>query len=291
DGRVELWETSPTKRPIVFHQAHEKPVRALGFGPDGGLFASGSGDGITKLWNGEDGSLRGTLQAPRALRAVALSNSMLVARSDDGDATLWSLDTLSIIHTFGGLSGRTSTIAIAENSVLITVISVNTNDDSANTEIRIAAGICFDQCVVYLLDVVNHTIIATFNVPYEIHTTTFLPDNSQLVAQSIDGASLSLNLINKHITKGPTLEHLIQLPNTPLWRGVPVWHCQDKEQHYFSALFPQHKSPVPVLRIPRDLRVSRWSQGVSMIALGCRDGRVILLRLPAMSADGYSVTV
>ncbi|KIL53842.1 hypothetical protein M378DRAFT_174550 [Amanita muscaria Koide BX008] len=216
---------------------------------------------------------------------------MLVARSDDGDATLWSLDTLSLIHTFGGLSGITSTIAIAENGALITVISVNTDGDSDDMELRIANGVFVDQSVVSLLDVVNHTTIATFNVPYQIHTMTFLPDNSQLMAQSIDGAFLSLNLTNKHITKGPTLEHLIQLPNTPLWHGVPVWYCHDKGQHYFSALFPQHKSPVPVLQIPRDLHVSRWSQGASMIALGCGDGRVILLRLPAMSADGYSVTV
>ncbi|KIL53848.1 hypothetical protein M378DRAFT_174547 [Amanita muscaria Koide BX008] len=216
---------------------------------------------------------------------------MLVARSDDGDATLWSLDTLNLIHTFGGLSGITSTIAIAENSALITVISVNVKNDAAAMEFRIAEGLFVNQSVVSLLDVVNHTTIATFNVPYQIHTMTFLPDNSLLVAQSIDGVFLSLNLTNKHITKGLMLEHLIQLPNTPVWHGVPVWHCQDKGQHYFSALFPQHKSPVPVLWIPRDFHVSRWSQGASMIALGCRDGRVILLRLPAISADGHFVTV
>ncbi|KIL62290.1 hypothetical protein M378DRAFT_800563 [Amanita muscaria Koide BX008] len=109
---------------------------------------------------------------------------------------------------------------------------------------------------------------------------TFLPDNSRLMVQTDSGDFRSYNLINKHIMKGPVLEHLIQLPNIPLWNGVPVWHCQDKEQHYLSAFFSQHWSPVPVLLIPRDLAVTRWTQGLSMIVLGSGDGRILLVRLP-----------
>ncbi|KIL62289.1 hypothetical protein M378DRAFT_800559, partial [Amanita muscaria Koide BX008] len=100
DGTVELWGTSPTKRRIASHQAHTTTVMALGFGPDGGLFASGQwNDGTIKLWNGGDGALRGTLIVPGELEAVALSNSVLVA-GWVGGVTLWSLDTLSLIHTF-----------------------------------------------------------------------------------------------------------------------------------------------------------------------------------------------
>ncbi|KIL62680.1 hypothetical protein M378DRAFT_54012, partial [Amanita muscaria Koide BX008] len=72
DGTVELWGTSPTKRRIASHQAHRGSVRALGFGPDGGLFASGS-DGTIQLWNGGDGALHGTLDGPSGLGSVALS--------------------------------------------------------------------------------------------------------------------------------------------------------------------------------------------------------------------------
>ncbi|KIL62309.1 hypothetical protein M378DRAFT_795001 [Amanita muscaria Koide BX008] len=290
DGRVELWETSPTKRRIdplalrskmeaiffrIFHQSrHTEPVRALGFDPDGRLFVSGSEDGTIKLWNGGDGVLRGTLKAPGRLQAVALSNGVLAA-AWNGGVTLWGLDTLSFIHTFARSDDRVVKVSIAENSALIAVVNdVSTFADIWGNTVR---------SVVSLLDVMNHTTVATFDdIPYRIHTMTFLPDNSQLVVQSDKGIFLSLNLVNKHVMKGPTLEHLIRLPNIPIWHGVPIWHCQDKdsEQHYFAALLSQHKNPVPVLWTPRDLHVTAWTQGSSMIAVGCGDGRVILLRLP-----------
>ncbi|KIL56707.1 hypothetical protein M378DRAFT_172468 [Amanita muscaria Koide BX008] len=273
DGTVELWGTSPAKRRIgpralrskmqaiffrIFRQSrHTKSVRALGFDPDGGLFASGSWDGTIKLWNGGDGALRGTLKVPSYVKGVALSNSVLVAA--DRDVTLWSLDTLRSIHTFKQ-SG--STVSIAENSALIAV----------------SYGL-YDRRV-GLLDVVNRTTIATFDVPFsDIHTMTFLPDNSRIMLHSFHGNFLSLDLVNKRIIPGATLENLIQFPGILRWHDVPIWHCRDKlkKQHYFAALFSQHKSPVPVLWIPKDLRLTAWT---STIALGCEDGRVILLRLP-----------
>ncbi|KIL59001.1 hypothetical protein M378DRAFT_169886 [Amanita muscaria Koide BX008] len=275
DGTVELWGTSPTRRRIgplylrskmeailfrIFRQSrHTESVWALGFDPDGEVFASGSYDGTIKLWNGGDGALRGNLKAPSYVQAVALSNSVLVA-AGDGDVALWSLDTLSPIHTFKQSGSK---LSIAENSALIAVSDYRFRDSP-----------------VALLDVVNRTTIATFNVPSYIHSMTFLPDNSQVVVQPFDGDFRSFNLVTKRIIHEPTLENLIQFPNIPRRHGVPIWHCQDNRQHYFAASFSQHKSPVPVLWIPKDLRLTVWTQGSSMIALGCEDGRVILLRLP-----------
>ncbi|KIL62673.1 hypothetical protein M378DRAFT_752536 [Amanita muscaria Koide BX008] len=288
DGRVELWKTSLIKRRIgplslrskmktifvhIFRRSrHTRSVRALEFGPDGRLFASASLDSTIKLWNGKDGSLRGTFKVSGEVRALALSNSVLVAGHGWSNVTLWSLDTLSRIHTFETSGKSVSKVSIADNNALIAVVKADIFFADILDNVV--------HSVISLLDVVNRTTIATFDIPYHIHKMTFLPDNSKLVAQSSDGVYLSLNLINKHITKGLPLEDVIQLPDTSLCHGVPVWHCQNKDQHYFSALFSGHKSPVPVLWIPRGLGLSQWTQESSMIALGCRDGRVILLRLP-----------
>ncbi|KIL56067.1 hypothetical protein M378DRAFT_541362 [Amanita muscaria Koide BX008] len=259
DGTVELWETSPTKRRLASHQDHVNIVSAVVFRPDGAVLASGSYDRTIKLWNGGDGSLCGSFKAPAQLQnlKVALSNNVLVAAWDSG-VSLWSLDTLRLIHTFENYSGAEFTVSIAENSALIAV--------------------AYDHTI-FLLDAVNHTTIATFDVPDAIHTLTFLPDNSQLVATPYLGDFITIDLINKHTIKEPVLEHLTQLPNTPFWHDAPIWYLQDNTRHYCSALYSQHKSLVPVLYIPKDLPVTAWTQGSSMIAFGCGDGRLILLRL------------
>ncbi|KIL60939.1 hypothetical protein M378DRAFT_167618 [Amanita muscaria Koide BX008] len=259
DGTVELWETSPTKCRTASRWCDR--VSAVGFGPDGRLFASGSDDGTIKLWNVGDVSLYGTLIASGGLEAVALSGGVLVAAGKDG-VTLWSLDTLSLIHTL-------KASRLPSGSLMSSTIS----DDSD------LAAIAFDKGV-HLVDVMNGTTaIATFTVSYGIRKLTFLPDKTQLVAQIYNGDFQSFNLINNSIANGPTLEHLIQLPDTPLWHGVPVWLCWASGEHYVAALFPQHQTPVPVLWIPSDISVMAWAQGSSMIALGCDDGRIILLRL------------
>ncbi|KIL55961.1 hypothetical protein M378DRAFT_173135 [Amanita muscaria Koide BX008] len=257
DGTVELWETSPTKRRIASHNGDR--VSAVEFGPDGRLFASGSRDGTIKLWNAGDGSLHGTLIASGEVRALALSGSVLVATAWTRDVTLWSLDTLSLIHTLKEIGAGASTVSISDDSGLV------------------ALG--FDNGSVHLVDVMNCTTIAKF-VFYAIHKLTFLPDKTQLVAQTYNGHFRSLNLINNCITNGPTLEHLIQLPDTPLWYGVPVWLSWANRQCNVAALFSQHQTPVPVLWIPSDISVMARTQGSSMIALGCDDGRIILLQLP-----------
>ena len=187
---------------------------------------------------------------------------MLVTAYSSGRSgvTLWSLDTLRAIHTF--------------EMNIITSLKVSISEDST----LIAVCLRHDRRVT-LFDVVNRTTIRTFHVPSYIRTMASLPDNSQLVVLSDEGVFQSFNLFNNHTTQGPTLDHLVQLPNTPLWHGVPVLHCKDKEQHYFAALVPQHKSPVPVLWIPKQIPVTAWTQGSSMIALRYK-GRVILLRLP-----------
>ncbi|KIL56197.1 hypothetical protein M378DRAFT_17293, partial [Amanita muscaria Koide BX008] len=157
---VELWETSPTKRQLsAFRHGHGR--LSVGFAPDGRLFYSEDLVGTINLWNAGDGSLHGTLKASPGLRAVALSNSVLVATGSD--VTLWSLDTLSPI-TLKKCDSDATAVSISDESDLV--------------------AIGFEDKSVHLVDVVNRTTIATFTVPCVIFKLTFLPDNSRLVVQT-----------------------------------------------------------------------------------------------------------
>ncbi|KIL66481.1 hypothetical protein M378DRAFT_124069 [Amanita muscaria Koide BX008] len=111
DGTVELRETSPTKRRIdplaplsemetlfyrIFRQSrHTRSVQALGFDPDGRLFASGSNDGTIKLWNGGDGAL--LVAHTRHRKAVATlgynpNGRRFASVSVHGTINLWDVE-------------------------------------------------------------------------------------------------------------------------------------------------------------------------------------------------------
>ncbi|KIL56869.1 hypothetical protein M378DRAFT_16676 [Amanita muscaria Koide BX008] len=255
------------KRRISAHRHHQQPIKALMFSPNGRQFASSSGDdGTINLWDGEDGARRANIQySPGChLCEVDVSNSMLAA-AGDGGITLWDCKTLNPIQTFDGFftnlffSADGTLLAAATNSI-ITVFNVKT-----------------------------HTAIASFETDSEgPDKMAFLPDNSQLVVWLIEVDSdenifyvvTSFSLLSEEQIRGPSFEALMQLPDMPLWHGVPVWVNQERDQYYLEALFSQHDDPVPVLWIPRELHARQLVQRRCMIAILCAGGRIVFLRLP-----------
>ncbi|KIL57843.1 hypothetical protein M378DRAFT_15986 [Amanita muscaria Koide BX008] len=269
NGAIELWKTGGlAKQRIATRKNHPLKVTTLGFSPNGRQYASGSGDGTINLWNGEGGMLRGAFHYRTIfafgsfawLYAVGVSNSVLAAAGTCG-IVLWNPQTLDRIHTFTG-SFRTP-LSFSDNGALLVAV--------CDTPPR--------QIIVF--DVTKHAKIAGFdNSNGRIRATAFLPDNSQLVVQLFNDNFLMFNLVNKEVIRQPVFEDIIQLCNMPLWYGVPVWVNMEDKQLQVRALFSQHDHPVPVLWIPQELHVQEWAQGRSIIALGCEDGRFVLLRLP-----------
>ncbi|KIL60507.1 hypothetical protein M378DRAFT_14071 [Amanita muscaria Koide BX008] len=265
DGAVELWETDDfPKRRIAAHRHHQLLIMTLGFSPDGRQFASGSYEGNINLWDGEDGARRADLQYSKdgGLRGVEVSNSILAAAGDLG-ISLWDCKTLDRIQKFD--ESFTTPLSFSADGALLAA--------SASTSASIT-----------VFDVKRHTAIATFenNKTARPHTMAFLTDNSQLVVWQYDRYDskfdfLTFDIVSKKAIRGPSFEKFIQLPDMPLWHGVPVWVNKERD---LEALFSQHDEPVPVLWIPRELDVRKWVQRRSMIGILCEDGRVVLLRLP-----------
>ncbi|KIL55850.1 hypothetical protein M378DRAFT_17576 [Amanita muscaria Koide BX008] len=283
DGAVELWETDGfSKRRIAAHEHHQRSVMTLGFSPDGKQFASGSDDGTINLWDGEDGARHADLRYfPEGfcvqLRGVEVSNSVVAAVGNRG-ISLWDCKTLDCIQSFDG--DFTTPVSFSADGALLAAVAVQYQ----------CSSITF-----IVFDVTTHTAIATFDTGWSVvHTMSFLPDNSRLIASGNLYDSkfefLTFTLISKKAIRGPSFENFIQLPSMPLWHGVPVWVNKERGQYYLEALFSQHDNPVPVLWIPWEFVAQKWVQRRSMIVIGCHDGRVILLRLPT-TTTGRSGTV
>ncbi|KIL56045.1 hypothetical protein M378DRAFT_17436 [Amanita muscaria Koide BX008] len=269
DGAVELWETDGLRR-IAAHRHRQGGIVALGFRPDGMQFASGSNYGIINLWDGEDGTRRAELQysharddGPSRLIGVEFSNSVLAAAGNYG-INLWDCKTLDLIQIFDG--DFTTLLSFSPDGALLAAASWYS---------------------ITVFDVTGNRYIGDFeNAGRDMGTIGFLSDNSQLVLWEREASDskldfLTLDLVSKKAIPGASFEKLIQLPEMPLWHGVPVWANKEGKQYYLEALFSQHDDPVPVLWIPRELAVLKWVQRRSMIAIQCKDGRVVLLRLPA----------
>lgn len=74
---------------------HLKTVRVLAFSPDGKLLASGSDDGVVKLWDAEDGSLQRSLKGyamPVTTIAFSADSKQMLTGSEDGIAKVWDLE-------------------------------------------------------------------------------------------------------------------------------------------------------------------------------------------------------
>ncbi|KIL60452.1 hypothetical protein M378DRAFT_917340 [Amanita muscaria Koide BX008] len=176
DGAVELWEVDGfQKRQISVHRHHQSRITTLGFSSDGRQFASVSLDhdhSTINLWDGEDGVRRADLRHFPNLLGVAVSNSVL-ATVCKYQIHLWNCTTqadrdMLACKIRDNVRGEFETpLSFSADGALLAAVSVINNAHS-----------------IIVFDITSHTAIATFDVGWKayLHSMTFLPDNSQLLA-------------------------------------------------------------------------------------------------------------
>ena len=105
-GQVQIWLYS--KRQFQFTwRAHDSVVTALAFSPDEQRLATGSWDGVIKLWNAANGALLWISPAVDAIMGLAFSldGRIIASGGTDGQIRLWDAASGALLQTLNDHTG------------------------------------------------------------------------------------------------------------------------------------------------------------------------------------------
>ena len=111
-GQVQIWLY--TKQRLQFTwRAHHSVVTAIAFSPDEQCLATGSWDGVIKMWNAASGALLWTSPAVDAIMGLAFSpdGRALASGGTDGQIRLWDVASGALLQTLNEHAGPVFCVA------------------------------------------------------------------------------------------------------------------------------------------------------------------------------------
>ena len=263
DGTIELWNTDQAEQPIATHKLHEELVGVLAFSPDGEQLASGSHDRTIRVWDGRNGSTNSVIEPtfPDWPTSVAFSSGLLAAATTEG-ITLWDPKTLLPIDAIS-LSSLASPFPDIEDVLL---------SSPAGSSLLAIACSRTSTSNVTVWDMGGRTKLATFQVDSFIRNLTLSPDGSQVFAEMNDGSFRLFNVSCGNVIQQTGRDDLSWIPN---FTGIPIsWNLDDN----FMGRFSERYERIPLFHFPAGVEIASVAVGSSMFAVGCRDGRLLLVR-------------
>ncbi|WP_322753832.1 pentapeptide repeat-containing protein [Frankia sp. Cas3] len=118
-----IWDDTEPDGQRFAPTARTKPVRAVGFSPDGTMIASGSDDHMVRLWNTATGQQIRTLTGHTSpVWSVAFSpdGTMIASGSDDHTVRLWDTTANQQIRILTGHSDRVWSVGFSPDGTMIT---------------------------------------------------------------------------------------------------------------------------------------------------------------------------
>jgi hypothetical protein len=102
---------------------HSREIQSIAFSPDDSLVASGSGDGVVKVWSARDGRLLMTLKAGLSVVGIEFTRDqkrlITAAEDDHNNLRVWNLQTGRVITTLLGHSKRLNAISLSPSEPLL----------------------------------------------------------------------------------------------------------------------------------------------------------------------------
>lgn len=247
-GQAQIWLY--TKRRLQFTwRAHHSVVTAIAFSPDEQRLATGSWDGVIKLWNAADGALLWTSPAVDAIMGLAFSTDgrVLASGGTDGQIRLWDVASGALLQN---LSEHTGPV------FCVTWSPIEKSLVSAGHDARIRLWEMAEDDLPGLKPAPVQTLDGHGG---PVRGLAFSPDGRTLASASWDGTvklwEVARRTPRETIPVSPRLSGLVWSPNGcylaagELDRAFWVW---DIEQHKQRTAFYGRMAPVRALAFSPD---------------------------------------
>ncbi|KAL0335593.1 UNVERIFIED_CONTAM: hypothetical protein Sradi_4771200 [Sesamum radiatum] len=253
---------SPTDATLVATGGHQDSVSSLSFSADGQLLASGSLDGIVKVWDISRGELKCTLDGPSGgIEWVRWhpKGHLLLAGSEDSSVWMWNADRAAFLQVF---SGHGSSVTCGDFTPDGRTICSGSDDAS----LRI-----WNPKTAEIIHVVR-------GHPYHTEGLTCLTvnsDSSLALTGSNDG---SVHVVN--ISTGKVVSSLSAHSDSVECAAFEAssrrdgWRAATGGMDKKLIIWDQHSSPRCICDHEEGVTCLQWLAGSRYIATGCLDGKV-----------------
>jgi WD40 repeat protein len=267
DGTIELWNTDQAEQLIATLQQLSRHITALAFSPDGEQLASGSQDGTVRVWDGRDGSTSNVIEHafPGRIYSFAFSNGLFASATEIG-ITIWDRKTLLPIDTI-----HLSTLSLPFSYVTRVRLSFQVGGSSLLAIACEYGGTFVSNVTVW--DTGERTALATFKGNCSIRELTLSPDGSLAFAKLDYSGFRLFDVSTGNAIQQTGRADLNWIPN---FDGIPIsWNSHD---NHIIGQFSERSERISLLRFPAEVRIWSVVVGSSMFSVGCRDGRLLLVR-------------
>ncbi|KAK2470482.1 hypothetical protein H9L39_18099 [Fusarium oxysporum f. sp. albedinis] len=262
DKTVRVWDATTGHYQATL-EAHSDAVHSMAFSPDGQRLASASWDMTVKVWDAMTGHCQATLEAHSdAVHSMAFSpdGQRLASASHDKTVKIWDATTGHCQATLKGHGNWVTSVAFSPDGqrlasaswdMTVKVWDATTGHCQANLVAGILNTLCFDETGTRLLT---------------------------------DAGTFDLNMLLPSPSPSPS-PSLLPLPSDVLPASSPLCHPPRHQVYRINTdgawITYQGRN---LLWLPSEYRPRTSAIVASAVALGCRSGRVLLLRF---SGEGF----